>query len=83
MFVLVSVEDSVCYWGWMGQLVLMKVQQNVVRTSLNRIISVLVNSEWQMGRAEITNFNQFKSYQGNKPRNVSCTLKCSPGVYRS
>lgn len=76
LFVLVPVEDSVCYCrsGW--QLLLMKVEQNAVRTSLNRVISTLINSEWLMAGTELARFKQFKSYQGSKTRSVSYTLKC-------
>lgn len=83
MFVLVPVEDSACYsrWGWLWQL--LSVKENVVRTSLNGVISILVNSECLMGRTELASFKQFKNYQGSKPSNVSCTLKCSTSVNRS
>ena len=85
MFVLAPVEDLVCYsrWGWLWQLHVVKVEENVVRTSLNRVISTLVNNELLMGRAELASFKQFKSYQGSKTRNVSCTLKCSTSVNQS
>lgn len=85
LFLLGPVQDSACYRGWgrPWQLLSVKVEENAVRTSLNSVISTLVNSEWLLGRTELASFRQFKSYQGSKPRNVSCTLKCSTSVSRS